>query len=260
MGFKHSAGGAAVCRLMMKEHPILFSGLMVQAILDGRKTQTRRIIKPQPEADDCGFWFPSKAHKKKLVYETDESFKRWLLHSFRCPYGQPGDRLWVRETFVNLAATTPDGILTIRPGDKIIRLPEGFKSCDGRYKWSPFDGEIVSYQADGDIEFCDGDGFSGEWADRSDMPRWKPSIHMPRWASRITLEITGVRVERLQDISEADVKAEGINPETNNSGRMHRALYRELWNQLNAKRGYGWDANPWVWVIEFKRVYVGQRS
>jgi hypothetical protein len=193
---------------------------MVRAIQEGRKTQTRRIVKPQPEGSttwlsqadstDCGF-YPNniRANPARLA----------------CPYGQPGDRLWVRETWAPMSTFDP----------------------------SPETGAV--YKADNhpsqSVIAC----------------KWKPSIHMFRWASRITLEITGVRVERLQDISNEDCVAEGITaigkgvrmPDGRyaQSGRYEtkastvRQLYSELWESINGSES--WAANPWVWVVEFRR-------
>lgn len=184
----------------MKERPILFSGPMVRALLAGTKTQTRRIVKryevragmPQPEWDS-------------------------LLRL--CPYGQPGDRLWVREAW---AEVRPRGI--------------------------PWPATMTVYR---------------EADNRTDYGGpWKPSIHMPRRASRLTLEITGVRVERLQDISEADALAEGI-VQLKDGGfglpageHYHcadpRQSYLSLWEAINGPGSVG--ANPWVWVVEFKKA------
>lgn len=175
-----------------KERPILFSGEMVRAILEGRKTQTRRVMKPQP-FDLIKSW-PANPKNGQEIH---------------CPYGNASDRLWVRETFA-------EGGM-IRPGDK------------------------VSYAAD--------------WGeDARVIRRWKPSIFMPRWASRITLEITNVRVERLQEITAADAKAEGVEPFLNRDATAWRAGFQVGWDALNAKRGHSWEKNPWVWVIEFKKV------
>jgi hypothetical protein len=192
----------------MKERPILFSGPMVRALLDGSKTQTRRIIKPQPDND------PKKHHPIK-PYCTSLGQWNWVLAAtghgcgdpFDCPYGQPGDRMWVREAVAEI-------------------------SCR------------LTYRADTD------DGAHCQ------VKRWTPSIHMPRIWSRILLEITGVRVERLQDISEADALAEGIPRDTGVGTQFCRAEprngYQHLWESINGDSS--WDANPWVWVIEFKRV------
>jgi hypothetical protein len=193
----------------MKERPILFSSEMVRAILDGRKTQTRLVVKPQPETS-----FPFAKCIKWGEMESDRGIwgvPGWGTSVRRCPYGQPGDCLWVRETW----CPTMDGA------------------------------EVAYYKATIDQQIVKG-------------PKWKPSIHMPRWASRIALEVTGVRVERVQDISEGDAIAEGIEPHFAAIAEMsHDAISPEsefalLWDSINAKRGYSWDSNPWVWVVEFK--------
>jgi hypothetical protein len=196
----------------MKERPILFSAPMVRALLDGRKTQTRRVIKPQPEMKDFGNglmpWMPIGG----------VNADRWP-----CPYGEPGDILRVRETAWE------------RP-ERTIRMMR-----DGADTWPPY--------------VYDADGISEE--EHAQLKAWgwkrRPSIHLPRLGSRIKLEITAIRVERLQDISEADSFAEGIPGEL-----LHRAqgwapgAYRFLWEQINGPDS--WTENPWVWVIEFKRI------
>lgn len=174
----------------MKERPILFSGGMVRAILDGRKTQTRRVIKPQPSK-------PVGPNHDGLWSDTCDPVTRY----FGCPYGQPGDRLYVRETWrINLSGNI----------------------------WYRADGKSVA------------DGL------------WKPSIHMPRILSRITLEIESVRVERVQEITPDDCRAEGIGDEFNDIGA--RYCFGQLWNEINEPRGFGWEVNPWVWAITFRRV------
>lgn len=194
----------------MKERGMIFNAEMVRAILDGRKTQTRRVMKPQPE--QCprgGHWWPSNVFKTMLHVENEMQNGEggWGgLVGDACPFGKPGDRIWVRETF----------------GDCGVRLV---------------------YRADTD------DGA------RCKVNRWTPSIHMPRWASRILLEITDVRVERLNDISECDAKAEGAPTECTLIGDKHYPGFRSLWKSI-----YGddsWQANSWVWVIEFKRIEGG---
>ena len=196
----------------MKERPILFSAPMVRALLDGSKTQTRRVVKPQPIADRQFSGGYSIAPTKRTEGST---LSVWAPHvGMACPYGQLGDRLWVRETW------NSSGLNWRKP----IR--------DMRKVLGP-----VHYSADPE---------HGGW-----MPYWgtmKPSIHMPRWASRITLEITAVRVERLQDISELDALSEGVDQDT----CAPVAIYRELWEQINGHAS--WDMNPWVWAIEFKRI------
>ena len=199
----------------MKERPILYQGAMVRAILDGRKTQTRRIIKSQ--------W-------QMLPLENPDYVREALA---KCPYGQPGDRLWVKETHWRYGQWGKNG-----------------KTKSGKQKWKfhAFNNEArfteqpkTSYRT-----ICG-------WYKR-------PSIFMPHWASRITLEIAKVRVERLQDISGCDVLAEGVDNGKSNPTmgerweNMQRMAFEALWDSLNAKRGFGWDVNPWVWVIEFKRL------
>ena len=183
----------------MKERPILFKGEMVRAILDGRKTQTRRIMKPQPiEYDGMLMW---KGLAWAAVTDPDQP---------ESPYGIPGDRLWVRETFAYTDSTIND-----QPG--------------------------YVYRAT-DPDWSEMEGF-----------KWKPSIFMPRKASRITLEIVNVRVERLQNITEEDANAEGI-PSRMSVQTLTPAVadYAALWESIN---GYGsWTMNPWVWVIEFKKL------
>ena len=177
----------------MKERPILFSGSMVRAILDGRKTMTRRVVKKQH--------IPFVANILGGFLDGN-----WKHNPF--PYGRPGDRLWVRETF--------------------------------------------SYGANG-------------YYFRSDVKQpetvkyaWKPSIHMPRVASRITLEVTSVRVERVQDITGKDALAEGIEKPPyhyeESPEESYRRAFKMLWDSINSKRGFGWDKNPWVWVVEFKKI------
>lgn len=211
----------------MKEKPILFSGPMVRVILEGKKTQTRRVVKPQPvyrcDVDDptgitCNGWWWTKPNGTGIHSQVSEAalkstFERSL---YWCPYGKPDDRLWVRET------------------------------------WASDDGRTAFYRADGETY-------------NYGLP-WKPSIHMPRWASRITLEICSVRVERLQEISGEDLKAEGISgllcygpacgPACTQERRCEgrKEAFIDLWNSLNAARGFGWETNPYVWVLEFRRL------
>jgi len=198
----------------MKERPILFSGPMVKAILEGRKTQTRRVVKTQRHP--FGHMLSVDDVAKEVIGDTG---------AVTCPYGEPGDRLWVKETFAPHADIPSTAIYRCDPG--------------------------------GDYQDTVTPNF-----------RWKPSIFMPRWASRITLEITGVRVERLNQISDDDCSAEGIKTSVgvglidgercfhfqDSSGycRIGWIAYRELWESINGPGS--WDANPWVWVVEFRRV------
>lgn len=223
----------------MSERPILFSAEMVRAILAGRKTQTRRVIKPQPWVDNMGnaCWkdrnFGQSAnhvpHIKALASPIPCSDTKRVL----CPYGKPGDLLWVRETW---GRTTNVNDSPLWPGRAHIPM-------DG--------GEVVIFAADGHWQWCDGDGFATE------RSMWRPSIHMPRWASRITLRITDVRVERLQDISRQDCEAEGCaGGHDSIPGYNYSATSREhffdVWNRINGPGA--WEANPWVWAISFERV------
>jgi len=208
----------------MKARPILFKPDMVRAILEGRKTMTRRIVKPQPPLGSDGVAY-NPSH-----FEPDRGWY-WKPHGgfAKCPYGAPGDMLWVREAF-----SGPHGCRNLKPSE----WPEG---CP------------IWYWTDGNVA-----GF--------DATQPKPSIHMPRWASRLTLEITDVRVERLQDISEDDARAEGIadggclncgEPEPCGCSDPQpdaRDAFIHLWQSINGDQS--WSANPWVWVVSFKAHHM----
>lgn len=212
----------------MKERPIIFSSEMVKAILDGRKTQTRRVLRKQPI--DI---LPMNCPDMWVTLQTRDPNHGEVIG---CRYGIPGDRLWVRETFL------PDPPI------------DGW---DGDFEWNgcgrPISGVPAHYRKP---EHC---LFAASW--RGTPLTWRPSIFMPRWASRITLEITGVRVERVQEISEADAIAEGTTPSCVGDDLdylKYRAGYMTLWDTINAERGFPWKSNPWVWVIEFKNVSENQ--
>jgi hypothetical protein len=202
-----------------KEKPILFNTEMVKAVLSGRKTQTRRVIKPQPPSKTSnGTPFDSFQETTLPVSEGYDltAYMDNPLYIGKCPYGQVGDRLWVRETWQS---------------DK--------------------DKTKFIYKADYSEFFtCDNDILFG----------WKPSIHMLRRASRINLEIVDIGIERVQDIDDEDSIKEGalfLNDPSSSAiwGRgFGRACFRTLWESINEKRGYGWDVNPWVWVVEFKVI------
>jgi len=223
----------------MKERPILFSGPMVRALLDGSKTQTRRVIKDQSIGERFSHMTDTGLAHLEWLGTPSCGSGVWDVPEYSadvaCPYGQPGDRLWVRETFVQGWPLASNGIV------------DQFDDDGNEKPMTTF------YRATSpDLDWCDGG---------DDCPiktPWKPSIHMPRKLSRITLEITGVRVERLREISEADAKAEGAEPNDGYSGTEHdrhsgwRNGYRILWEQINGPGS--WKANPWVWVVEFKRV------
>lgn len=185
----------------MKERSVIFSGAMVRAILDGKKKQMRRIIKEQPTPDEIA---------EEIKYADGYAlYGREYRRSFvRCPYGEVGDRLWVREAW----APIPSG--PCAPGNPVM------------------------YRAT---------------VEKPNIWSWKPSIHMPRWASRITLDVTAVRVERLNDISGQDAVAEGTEYAIAKGETMEAQLaFRCLWESINGPGS--WDQNPWVWVIEFQRV------
>jgi len=193
----------------MKERPILFNGEMVRAILDGRKTMTRRVVKGAGHSSVTRMLAPWRANG---TIRTKEMCGHEAGPFHDCPYGAPGDRLWVRETWM------PESEEGIRTGGVLYRATD-------------------RAEPDGDCPF-----------------RWRPSIHMPRLASRITLEITDVRVEKVRDITHADALAEGVAYDVSKADGAPVPRFRALWDSIYAKRGYGWNANPWAWVIEFKRV------
>ncbi len=229
---------------MKKEHPILFSTPMVQAILEGRKTQTRRVIKPQPkpELSYFGWEVPNYTH-----VAFGNNFKIESKHKNR--YGQPGDLLWVRENWASSKALDK-----VKPSNILSGFP-----CE--------------YQAGGTSLM--------NYNELIDRGRWRPSIHMPKHAARIWLKVKDVRVERVQDISEEDILKEGVripvNRETGNvvvrlgvdnsalsflpeksintkytQSQLLFAHWAELWCKVNGRQS--WDANPWVWVITFEEL------
>jgi hypothetical protein len=246
-----------------RERPILFSGEMVRAILDGRKTQTRRVVKPQPTSGHGlqPMWGTSPGEnpvdfgEKYLWREVGPDYPDDETDDRRCPYGQPGDRLWVRETWAASFYWPMAGGWRQRQWRDVPAANR-----------LPGDDTFVAFRATDSVHGCEGkrvDAVACGAADREDGSkwRWRPSIHMPRWASRITLEITDVRVERVQAITADDCIAEGIasrgmdrNGPNIASALMYLDDYKNLWDALNAKRGYGWDVNPWVWVLSFRNL------
>lgn len=227
----------------MKDHPILFSGAMVRALLDGSKTQTRRVVKMPPSWDcfvcaDWGDgWWPYRSDDGESPnYDNNET-------PMRCPYGQPGDRLWVRETFLDTQGT---GVEHRDEQGNRQRFAYAAETAPGSY---------------------------GDAARKDYGLKWKPSIHMPRAASRILLEVVSVRAERLRDCSKKDAIAEGIHCYEHSWRDAEYPLddvayepvkgwplryscpvqaYQALWESINGAGS--WDSNPWVWVVEFKRV------
>lgn len=209
----------------MNERPILFSAEMVRAILDGRKTQTRRVIKPQPASGmRWGFNGWEDGHGRGM----------------RCPYGAAGDRLWVRESHYRYGHWEP--------------VP-GVKTKTGRMKWRFVgDSDEVRYADNPPAEFR-----RGMHHRDPATPAWhrRPSQFMFRKHARILLEVIGVRVERVQDITPEDCMAEGIGGGQLDSvlpATAWREAFHDLWDRINAARGYGWNMNPWVWVVEFRKV------
>jgi hypothetical protein len=210
-----------------KERPIIFSAPMVRAILAGKKTQTRRALRHQIEAPAT--LRMSGPRQCEIVNEHGVR-----IPGFACPYGQPGDRLWVRETWQGPLFDHEQW--------------DDYHANNGRFE-TP---KHCVYAADG--------GPAPEFVNEDDeiVQRWRPSIHMPRWASRITLEIVDVRIERLHDISGPDCWREGIH-EIRNAGDQYGELrgsvvedFRALWESINGRGS--WDDSPWVWALTFKRV------
>lgn len=262
----------------MKERPILFSAPMVRALLAGTKTQTRRIMKPQPVSNHRGQFNFSTFTDDEGIETYWQNYPLW--GPVRSPYGQPGDRLWVRESWRIGAWNENDGSVAL---DYMAdnASPRGWITIP---EHADPDGEIFRnlwIQSSNDAENagvkCDEAG-QYRWQPGESPCRRRPSIHMPRWASRILLEITAVRVERLQDISGSDAAAEGVRVPCDEQGRPLLRLtgriapskfctkrppdwdandylrfeYAELWETINGTGS--WDANPFVWVIEFKQI------
>lgn len=218
----------------MKERPILFSAPMVRAILDGTKTQTRRIVKPQPSerikeflpADPSGFW----------GFDGKEPIE--CIHG---RHGEVGDRLYVREAF---------RLLDVFDGNSPCAVADLCLNAGYRMPWAP-----IHYEADGRRDNWQHVGTPPHDDGAPKAGKLRPGIRLPRWASRILIEIVSVRVERLNDISEADARAEGaprVPSEQQACPAQAMEWYHRLWNQINGSGA--WALNPWVWVVEFKRV------
>lgn len=217
---KDERSGSAVCSPAVKERPILFSGEMVRAILSGEKVQTRREMKPQPlaveQAKYTTWTWPADADATKFAWAGKRPISDAVER--HCPYGQRGERLWVRET----CSFTVDDYPYCRKPSVV-----------------PHDAKVW-YRASNDRP---------TWADT----KWHPSIFMPRWASRITLEITGIRVERLHDITEGDARAEGVSKALNGKGILSNfEAFRMLWTRINGASS--WTQNPWLWVVDFQMI------
>lgn len=259
----------------MKEHPILFSGEMVRAILEGRKTQTRRVVKHI--LPTCQKIWRNGLDSQNSWGMMGNNGNGWTIS---CPYGNTGDHLWVREKW-RIVGWSEDGDWCIEYKDGFERWFDSVQDVDedtGVRYWMQCTDDCIKAgipeDENGDFRFDN----------QHPCPtRWRPSIHMPRWASRIALEIVNIRVERLQDISRDDAMFEGVqivNPykiepdlppgfpaafqDYANPNNFFTAdpvaSFRSLWGMVNEKRNaddfaaYQWNANPWVWVVEFRKL------
>lgn len=224
----------------VKERPIIFSGEMVKAILDGKKTMTRRVVKFSDFTIDS--ITPLHIELVDGKYCLFNERNGWLIGYPKFPYGKVGDRLWVRETWIQ----GYDDPLIESEGDDENAVSIIYKA-DGKEEYRSCSAETAENWGD----------FSAD----SEMVGFKSPIHMPRWASRLLLEITDIKVERLQDISCEDAVKEGFSdkkPSGMQPAMMPnpKADFRNYWDSLNTKKGYPWSSNPWVWVVEFKVVGV----
>ena len=204
----------------MNEKPILFSTEMVRAILNGRKTQTRRVLKFDPTAN-MEYWEDPRPELIKFSnINNDPYWSVWVgdraMDICKCPYGAVGDSLWVRETWA-------------------------VHVCSHEKPSELYHPQRVWYKTEDDTTHQ----YRG---------KWRPSIFMPRWASRITLEVTNVKVQHLWEISEYDMNKEGVPSPSDNAGMHWVTPWVKLWDSINEDRGYGWETNPFVWVVEFKVV------
>jgi hypothetical protein len=247
----------------LTERGIPFSTPLVRAILEDRKAQTRRVIVPQPEWRYPGNYERGGVHsftsgQHHITVGFGGACEVW---SRRCPYGVPGDLLYVRETW-NLVREWGVDYNAVDGGREV---ETGWESWKGPIPKEHPEGWLLEYRA----------------TDEALGGPWRPTIHMPKWAARIWLELTGVRVERIQDIPTDDIIAEGIQiPVSADKGHplirvtgkyppvrylrkregkdwteeeLFRAHFASTWDELNTKRGYSWESNPWVWVLDFKR-------
>lgn len=216
----------------VKSRGIIFKGEMVRAILEGRKSQTRLAVKPQPNQDQIDDWLFNHGKIKRTGLEILNSL---FEDSIECPYGQPGDQLWVRETWA---------------------LTGGFA-------------DVIASELDGDTMSDENIKYRADQDSYDDVVQsWRPSVHMQKWASRINLEITNVRIECLQDISDDDARSEGISKfecigldqriegpqDRTQRTHPHVVAFASFWDSSNFYRGHGWIKNPHVWVVEFKKI------
>ena len=225
----------------MKEHPIIMQAESVRAILNGTKTQTRRVIKGQPEPGcRIGNYSDNKSNIVEWVF-ADSDGDPIDEPSFNCSYGVIGDHLWVKEMW------RTGGDLDAFNATQIREFAQEAGYAEGPYGPLWYSGGVYRTWGGADMH------------DFGKPGKKRNSRFMPRWASRITLEITVVRVERVQDISEEDAKAEGVDAVSMDAvprGAVwsRRQDFAQLWDLINAKRGYSWDKNLWCWVIEFRRI------
>lgn len=238
---------AAVTQVEVKDTGMIFQPESVRAIIEGNKTQTRRVIKPQPHKNVARFvrslaragWLEEYDNGDPLGIFTGGKPVTWTQTGkpYRCPYGDAGDHVWVREAWMPKNWDSDKEYM-------LAGCPDAATHPSETYLGSP---TRAIYKA----SYNDAIGDPG---------KWRNSMYMPRWASRITLEITNVRVERLQEISGRDVLAEGIDNGSSNPAmgvrweNMQRMAFEEQWNNLNAKRGYSWESNPWCWCISFRKL------
>jgi hypothetical protein len=234
-----------------KVRPIIFSGPMIQAILNGWKTQTRRVLKPQPPADRDKCWVEYPHGQPMACYRSFPDGGSARTGLCECPYGGPGDRLWVRESFWT------------------DRREPGVVIYDATPEWGKYRDMANPIRS----TFPDDTEPSREEARRAMLPKFwskKPARFMPRWASRLTLEVQEVRVERVQEIDELGALDEGVQDDGSVVGTMKesgkpprtqewsegeaRDGFARAWDGINRERGFGWDLNPWVWVVTFRRT------
>lgn len=238
----------------IKERPIIFSGELIPPTLEGRKTKTRRtrnleVINETP----YDFEFRGLSERKGILYAIFRNKINGEETLIKCPYGKVRDFLWVRETWCLMRESADyetGNEYYYFDWDESVELAKDCLNLDPRASSCK---SIVCYPADGEdenpCEMHDTIGLNGKLLSKKEIP-WRSPIHMPRWASRITLEITDIKVERLQDISEKDAIAEGI--EYNGGCEVPRKTFEWLWESI--KGSGSWAANPWVWVISFKKI------
>lgn len=250
----------------MKEKPIIFSADMVKTILDGKKTMTRHLVKFKDFTTD-GIT-PLHIELVEGRYCLFNERNGWLIGYPKCPYGKIGDRLWVREAYTVTGWNHDDGSVYIK------------YLADGREQY--FDNETDEMECAIDslvnsvckeldkrkVPMLNDEAYDCSLDENK--PRNRSPMSMPRFASRILLEITEIRIERLQDISEQDCEKEGFRflpatricfqPNNNNGSNNYKSIFGKYWDTLNTKKGYQWASNPWVWVIEFKKVHNDKPS